>query len=71
MAISEEESTSLSVNFFEDLDIIIMKEASSYTDASDDFTTDRKQKCSNNDSALVIALKEHIDSLKQQAIISL
>ena len=71
MAISEEESTSLSVNFFKDLDIIIMKEASSYTDASDDFTTDRKQKCSNNDSALVIVLKEHIDSLKQQAIISL
>ena len=25
-----------------------------------------KQKRSNNDSALVIALKEHIDSLKQQ-----
>ena len=43
MTISEEESTSLSVNFFEDLDIIIMKEASSYTDASDDFTTDRNR----------------------------
>ena len=37
-----------------------------HPDAPDDFTTDRKQKCSNNDSALVIALKEHTDSLKRQ-----
>ena len=66
MAVSEEESTSLSVNIFEDLDIIVAREASCNTDASDDFTTDRKQKCSNNDSPLVIALKEHIDSLKRQ-----
>ena len=35
-------------------------------DASDHFTTDMKQKCLNNDSALVIALKEHIDSLKRK-----
>ena len=66
MAVSEEKSTSLSVNIFEDLDIIVTKEASCNTDTSDDFTTDEKQKCSNNDSALVTALEEHIDSLKQQ-----
>ena len=66
MTASEEESMSLSVNISEDLDIIAMKEASCNTDVSDHFTTDRKQKCSNNDSALVNALKEHIDSLKQQ-----
>ena len=63
---SEEESTSLSVKIFEDLDIIVTKEASCNKDASDDFTTDRKHKCSNDDSALIIALKKHIDSLKQQ-----
>ena len=66
MAVPEEESKSLSVNIFEDLDAIVTKEASCNTDASDDFTTDRKQKFPNNDSALVTALKEHIDSLKQQ-----
>ena len=47
----EEEATSLSVNTFEDLDSIVTK------DASDDFTTDKKQKCSNNNSVLVTALK--------------
>ena len=66
MVVSEDESTSLSVNIFEDLDIIFTKEASCNTDSSDDFSTDKKQKCSNNDSALVTALKEHIDSLKRQ-----
>ena len=66
MTVSEKESTSLSANIFEDLDIIVTKEASCNTDSSDGFTTDRKQKRSSNDSALVIALKEHIDSLKQQ-----
>ena len=66
MTVSEEESTSLSVNIFKDLDIIVTKEASCITDAFDDFTTDRKQKCSNNDSVQVVALKEHIVSLKQQ-----
>ena len=59
MTVSEEESTSLSVNIFERLNIIT-KEESYNTDVSDDFTTDRKQKCSSNDSALVIALKEHM-----------
>ena len=63
MAVSEEESTSLSVNIFEDLHIIVTKEIFCNTDASDDFTTDMKQKCSNNDSALVTALKEHIDQI--------
>ena len=63
---SEEESTSLSVKIFEDLDIIVTKEASCNKEASNDFTTDRKHKCSNDDSALIIALKKHIDSLKQQ-----
>ena len=66
MAISEEELKSLSVNIFEDLDIIVTKETSCNTDASDDFLTDRKQKCPNNDSALVTALKEHVDSQKRQ-----
>ena len=66
MAVSEEELKSLSVNIFEDLDIIVTKEASCNTDASDDFLTDRKLKCPNNDSALVTALKEHIDSQKRQ-----
>ena len=66
MAVSEEKSTFLSVNIFEDLDIIVTKEASCNTDTSDDFTTAEKQKCSNNDSTLVTALEEHIDSLKQQ-----
>ena len=47
----EEEATSLSVNTFEDLDSIVTK------DASDDFTTDKKQKCSNNNSVLVTAWK--------------
>ena len=65
MTLSEKELTSLSVNIFEDLDIIITKETSCNTDASDGFTTDRKQKCSNNDSPLVITLKEHIDNLKK------
>ena len=63
MAVSEEKSTSLSVNIFEDLHIIVTKETFCNTDASDDFTTDMKQKCSNNDSALVTALKEHIDKI--------
>ena len=67
MTVSEKESTSLSANIFEDLEIIVTKEASCNTDSSDGgFTTDRKQKRSSNDSALVIALNEHIDSLKQQ-----
>ena len=61
MVVSEEESTSLSVNIFEDLVIIVTKDESCKTDASDDFATDRKQKCSNNNSALVIALKEPIN----------
>ena len=61
MTVSEEESTSLSVNIFEDLNIIVTKEAYCNTGGSDDFTTDRKQKCSNNDLAPVTALKEHID----------
>ena len=42
MTVSEEEWTSLSVSIFEDLDIIVIKEVSCNTDASDDFTTDRK-----------------------------
>ena len=42
MTVSEKESTSLSVNIFEDLDIIVTKEASRNTDASDGFTTARK-----------------------------
>ena len=66
MIVSGKESTSLSVNVFEDLDMIVTKEASCNTDASDGFTTDRKQKCSNIDSVVVIALKEYKDSLKQQ-----
>ena len=66
MAVSEEELKSLLVNIFEDLDIIVTKEASCNTDASYDFLTDRKLKCPNNDSALVTALKEHIDSQKRQ-----
>ena len=66
MTVSGEESTSLSVNTFEDLDIVVTKEASYNIDTSDNFTTGRKQKCPNNDSALVFGLKEHIDSLKQQ-----
>ena len=66
MTASEEESMSLLANISEDLDIITMKEASCNTDVSDHFTTDRKQKCSNKDSALVNALKEHIDSMKRQ-----
>ena len=66
MAVSEEESKPLSVNIFEDFNIIVTKEASCNADPSDDFTTDRKQKCPNNNSALVTALKEHIDSLKRQ-----
>ena len=57
MTLSQKELTPLSVNIFEDLDIIITKETSCNTDASDGFTTDRKQKCSNNNSALVITLK--------------
>ena len=61
MVVSEEESTSLSVNIFEDLVIIVIKDESCKTDASDDFAADRKQKCSNNNSALVIALKEPIN----------
>ena len=48
------------------LTLSLRKTASCNTDASDDFTTDRKRKCSKNDSALVIALKVHIDSLKRQ-----
>ena len=39
MAVSEEESTSLSVNIFKDLDIIVIKATSCNTDASGDFTT--------------------------------
>ena len=66
MTLSEEESMSLSVSTFKGLDTIVMKEASCNTDASDDFTTDKKQKCSNNNSPLVTALKEHRDSLKRQ-----
>lgn len=61
MAVLGQESTSLSVNIFEDLVIIVTKDESCKTDASDDFATDRKQKCSNNNSALVIALKEPIN----------
>ena len=53
MTVSEEESMSLSVNIFEDLDIIVTREASCNATASDDFPTDRKQKCSKNDSALL------------------
>ena len=41
MTVSEEESTSLSVNIFEDLNIIVTKEAYCNTGGSDDFTTDR------------------------------
>ena len=60
MTVSEEESTSRSVKIFEHLNIIVTKEVSYNTDVSDDFTNDMKQKCSSNDSALVIALKEHM-----------
>ena len=56
MTDSEEELTPLSVT----------KEASYNTDTPDDFTADTEQKCSKNNSALVQALKKHIDSLKQQ-----
>ena len=60
LTLPEEESMSLSVSTFKDLDTIVMKEASCNTDASDDFTTDKKQKCSNNNSPLVTALKVEI-----------
>ena len=60
MTVSEEESPLRSVKIFEHLNIIVTKEVSYNTDVSDDFTNDRKQKCSSNHSALVIALKEHM-----------
>ena len=60
MTVSEEESTLRSVKIFEHLNIIVTKEVSYNTDVSDDFTNDRKQKCSSNHSALAIALKEHM-----------
>ena len=64
MTASEKESVSLSINMFEDFDIIVTKEAWCKTDATNGFTGDRKQNCSNCDLTLVIALKEHLNSLK-------
>ena len=64
MSVSEEESMSLSVNIFKDLDTIVTKEVSCNTDTPDNFTTDAEQEYSDNNSPLVTALKEHIDSLK-------
>ena len=46
------------------------KETFCNTDASDDFTVARKKNCSNNDSALVTALKDHTDSLKRKISLS-
>ena len=66
MTVSEEESTSRSVKVFKHLNIIVTKGVSYNTDVSDDFTTDRKQKCSSNDSALVIALKEQPETTSQR-----
>ena len=66
MTLSEEESMSSSVSTFKNLDTIVTKEASYNTDASDDFTSDKKQKCSNDNSPLVTAFKEHRDRLKRQ-----
>ena len=60
MIVSVEESTSLSVNIFEDLDTIVTKKTSCNTDTPDNFTTDTEQKGSNKNSALVTALKKHI-----------
>ena len=55
-----------SKRLLEDLDIIVTKEESHNTDTPNGFTTDTEQKCSNNNSTLVTALKEHINSLKGQ-----
>ena len=61
MTASEQESISLSVNIFEELDTIVTKNASYNTHTADNFTVDTEQKCSDNNSSLVTSLLEHIN----------
>lgn len=66
MTVSEEVSTSLSVNIFEHLSTNVTKDSFYNADTLNDFTTDIEQNCSNNNLVLVTALKQPIDRMKRQ-----
>lgn len=66
MTVSEEVSTSLSVNIFKHLSTNVTKDSFYNTDTLNDFTTDIEQNCSNNNLVLVTALKQPIDRMKRQ-----